>query len=57
MPPTDAEIIAARLSRMKGLIDALEKACSANADLTELFRKLREELKAAREALKIVPSP
>jgi len=57
MPPTDAEIIAARLSRMKGLIDALEKACSANTDLTELFRKLREELKAAREALKIVPSP
>ena len=40
MPPTDAEIIAARLSRMKGLIDALEKACSANTDLTELFRKL-----------------
>jgi hypothetical protein len=57
MPPPESEIVAARLARMKTLIDALEKECSDSAQQAELFVKLRAEMQAARAALKIHPSP
>ncbi len=57
MPPSESEVVAARLARMKTLIDSLEQACSENAEQQELFLKLRAEMKAAREALKIYPPP
>ena len=53
MPPSESEVVAARLARMKTLIDSLEQACSENAEQQELFLKLRAEMKAARDALKI----
>jgi hypothetical protein len=55
--PTECEILAARLARMRGLIDSLQQACSESAEQTELFLKLRAEMKAARDALKIHPPP
>jgi hypothetical protein len=54
MPPSESEILAARLTRMKGLIDSLEKVCSENAEQRQLFPMLRAEMIAARDALKIV---
>jgi DNA-binding FrmR family transcriptional regulator len=57
MPPSKTEIVAARLARMKGLIDSLEEACSESDEQREMFRQLRQELAAARAALEIVPSP
>jgi hypothetical protein len=51
-PPTEAEIIAARLTRMKFLIDALEAQFSTNAQHQETFLKLKQELDATRIALK-----
>jgi hypothetical protein len=57
MPPSESEILAARLSRMKGLIDALEQASAASADQRELFLKLQREMTAARTALKICHPP
>ena len=57
MPPSESETLAARLSRMKALIDSLEKACSESAEQQELFLKLRAEMKAAHDALKVYPSP
>jgi hypothetical protein len=57
MSAPEREILAARLARMKGLIDALEQACSESAEQSELFRNLRAEMHAAREALKVFPSP
>jgi hypothetical protein len=57
MPRSESEILAARLTRMKGLIDSLEKACSESAEQQRLFQKLRAEMQAAREALKVFPSP
>jgi hypothetical protein len=57
MPPSESEILAARLARMKGLIDSLEQACSESAEHRQLFLKLRAEMKAARDALVIVDPP
>ena len=57
MPPSEREILAARLARMKGLIDSLEEACSDGVQQHRLFLKLRAEMQAARDALKIFPSP
>jgi hypothetical protein len=52
MPPTEAEILAARLARMKTLIDALEDECSTSEEQRQRFLRLRAELAAARLALK-----
>ena len=57
MPPSESEILAARLARMKGLIDSLEEVCSQSAEQQQLFLKLRAEMKAARDALAIVHPP
>ena len=54
MPPTEAEVVAARLARMKTLIDALEGECSASAEQHQRFLTLRGELDAARKALKLI---
>ena len=57
MPPSESEILAARLSRMKGLIDSLEQVSADSAGHRELFLKLRQEMAAARAALKIYSAP
>jgi hypothetical protein len=57
MPPPESEIAAARLARMKALVDALEKACADSDEQHENFLKLRAELQAARDALKLYPPP
>jgi hypothetical protein len=57
MPPTDAEFLAARLARMKHLVESLEKVGSGTEEQRELFQKLKGEMAAARDALKIVPPP
>ncbi len=53
--PLESDILAARLARMKHLIDSLEKACSESAEQRDIFLKLRQEMSAARDALKTVP--
>lgn len=55
MPPSESEILAARLSRMRNLIDSLEQACSESAEQHELFRKLKREIEETRAALRTVP--
>jgi hypothetical protein len=55
MPPSESEILAARLARMKILIESLEDACSDSAALRETFLTLRQEIAAAREALTPLP--
>jgi hypothetical protein len=57
MPPSESEILAARLTRMKGLIDSLERVCSESAEQQQLLLKLRAEMKAARDALAVVHPP
>ncbi len=52
MPPSESEILAARLARMKSLIDSLEKVCSDNAEQQQTFLKLKQEMAAARAGLK-----
>jgi hypothetical protein len=46
MPPSESEILAARLARMNNLIDALQDACAENATHRELFLKLKQEMVA-----------
>jgi hypothetical protein len=48
---TEAEILAARLARMKSLVEALETECSTTAAQRDRFLRLRRELEAARLAL------
>jgi hypothetical protein len=57
MAASEAEILAARLARMKTLLDSLEQACSESAGQRELFVKLKQEMAAARAALKLYPPP
>ena len=52
MPLTEAEVLAARLARMKTLIDALEDECSNSEEQHQRFLRLKAELAAARLALK-----
>jgi hypothetical protein len=54
MPPSEAEILAARLARMKALIGSLEDACSETAEQRDTFLKLKPEMEAARLALQVV---
>jgi len=44
----EAEIIAARLTRIKTLLDALEPVCLDIEATRDAFRKLKLELEAAR---------
>jgi len=57
MPPSESEILAARLARIKTLIDSLEHVCSESAEQREMFNKLRQEMAGARAALRVHPSP
>lgn len=52
MSPSEAELLAARLARMKHLIESLEEACSQTDEQHDNFLKLKKELAAARLALK-----
>jgi hypothetical protein len=50
--PSEAEILAARLARIKQLVEGLEAVCSHIPEQRESFVKLKRELDAVREALK-----
>lgn len=57
MPDTLAtKEAAARLVRMKELIDELEQVCSESEQQRRTFMRLREEMEAARRALKVQQS-
>jgi hypothetical protein len=49
---SESETLALRLARMRRLIDTLEHACSESAEQREVFLKLKQEMEAARRALK-----
>ena len=51
-PPSESELLAMRLTRMKFLIESLEIACSQSAETRETFARLTRELDAARDTLK-----
>ena len=52
MPVSEAEVIAARLARMKKLIDALQTECAASAEQRETFLKLKRELEITLQVVK-----
>jgi hypothetical protein len=54
MPRTEAEILEARLARMRALIDSLEAECSHSKTQHERFLSLKRELAAVKERLKPV---
>jgi hypothetical protein len=56
MPPSESEILAARLARMNTPIDALQQACAESEEDREPFLKLKQELASARFTLTNVPS-
>ena len=54
--PSETEILAARLARIKNLIEDLERECSDSAAQHALFLKLKQEMDAARAGLKVIRS-
>jgi hypothetical protein len=44
----EAEILAARLTRIKTLLDALDRVCLDSEASRDTFLKLKQELEAAR---------
>lgn len=52
--PTEPELMAVRLARMKSLVDVLERECLKSVDQRDNFLKLKRELDAARDALRII---
>jgi hypothetical protein len=57
MPPSEAELLAARLTRMNNLIDSLQSACAQSAENHEVFLKLKQEMVAARQELGLIMYP
>lgn len=55
MPPSESELIAVRLSRMKTLVEALEDACVESTEQHQNFVKLKRELEAVRAAIQPAP--
>ena len=49
---TEAELIAARIARIRALLADLEKECGTSAEAQEKFRKAKAELDTARASLK-----
>ena len=49
----EAEVLAARLARIKVLLDALERECLESGPTRETFQKLKLELEAARIAVRL----
>jgi hypothetical protein len=54
---SEAELVAARLARMKGLIESLEQVCACSDNEKEKFVKVKAELQAARAELEVINPP
>jgi hypothetical protein len=54
--PTEAELLAIRLARIKNLIDVLETVTGRTAQQQDAFIKLKQEMAALRESLKTIPT-
>ena len=52
--PTEAELLAARITRIKLMLATLERECGATLDANRTFLKLKAELDVARESLRIL---
>jgi hypothetical protein len=50
--PTEAEVLAIRVARIKYLLDSLEAASSRSPQRRDTFQKLQQELQSARDVLK-----
>ena len=56
VPLTEAEILAARLARVRTIIESLEAECSQSAAAQAKFDKLKSEMDEIRRCLTIVVS-
>ena len=52
--PTEAELLAARMTRIKHLIDELDAVTGRTAEQQAAFVKLKQEIAAVHESLKVV---
>jgi prefoldin subunit 5 len=52
--PTDVEDLAVRLARIKSLIETLDSVIGRTDEQEAAFRKLKQEISAIRESLKLV---
>jgi hypothetical protein len=52
--PTEAELLAVRLTRIKHLIEVLEGVTGRTREQEDAFQKLKQEMTAVRESLKVL---
>jgi hypothetical protein len=52
--PSDAQLLAARLARIKAIIESLEAVAPQSAEERAIFTTLKAEMDAARSALHIL---
>jgi hypothetical protein len=55
--PTEAEILAGRLARLKPLIESLEAECAQSEEAQVNFDKLKREMDDIRARIKIINLP
>jgi hypothetical protein len=51
---TEAELLAARLGRIKKLIKVLDSVTGRNAEQEAAFQKLKQEMQAVRDSLRVL---
>jgi hypothetical protein len=52
--PTEAELLALRLTRIKQLIEVLEGVTGRTVEQEDACQKLKQEMRSVRESLRIV---
>ena len=52
--PTEAELLAVRLTRINHLIKVLDGVTGRTDEQENAFQKLKQEMKAVRESLKVI---
>jgi len=57
MVSSEAELLSARLTRMRALLDSLERECEQSADAREKFEQLKREMATVDLQLQIIQHP
>ena len=55
--PTEAELLAGRLARLKPLIESLEAQCAQSEEAQTKFDKLKREMDDIRARIKVINLP
>jgi hypothetical protein len=55
--PTEADILEARFARMKVIVQSLENECAQSVEAQAKFDRLKAEMEAIRDRLRVINLP